>query len=168
MVNRNFTREDFEDTLRINIDRMTEQLQESGIYNADIDKIGQSAFKYIEDLAEKLTVDKPSACGPVERLVAMLLLNTGLQGQREWKMREGKNEANPYYNLTQERRILYSCVKELNSLSVDDENKNIILGTLIKHLELFKYKDEDDKLDYENWLQYQLEMGKDGEHETSQ
>lgn len=62
------------------------------------------------------------------------------------------NAEQAYLNVTNERRILFQTIQEINRLNTNDEEKNIIIDSLIKDLELFKNRDEMHKVIYEKWL----------------
>jgi len=62
------------------------------------------------------------------------------------------NAEQAYFNVINERRILFQIIQEINRLNTNDEEKNIIIDSLIKDLERFKNRDDMHKIIYEKWL----------------
>lgn len=76
-------RDAFEKSLRFNIAYLAKGLKNAGFTTEELDKFGEDVLKFIQDGAEKLTVNNVLETENVKNLIIMLLMHGAITSQKE-------------------------------------------------------------------------------------
>ena len=83
--------DELEEKLTLNIGLMAKQLQKAGYCFSDIDTICDEALAFIQNRAEKITINNPLQTQNVENVIIMVLMHGAIMSQKEFIKDTAKN-----------------------------------------------------------------------------